>query len=54
MAEERDRLEVERLVNLVQGFGWKETKREEVDQKIVVTLERAKTVPATETGIGAG
>jgi len=54
MAEERDRLEVERLTNLVQGFGWKEIKREETDQKIIVTLERAKTVTVTETGAGAG
>jgi len=54
MAEERDRLEVERLINLVQGFGWKETKREESDQKIIVTIERSKTVPVSETGAGAG
>jgi len=54
MAEERDRLEVERLMNLVGGFGWKETRREETDTDIVVTITRAKTVPSTETGLGAG
>jgi len=54
MAEERDRLEMERLVNLVQGFGWKEIKREETESDIVITLKKPKTVQGTEGGPGAG
>lgn len=42
MAEERDRLEIERLINLVQGFGWKEVRREETETQMVITLARLK------------
>lgn len=52
MAEERDRLEVDRLINLVGGFGWSEIKREETNTEIIVTIKRKKTVISPETGLG--
>ena len=54
MVEERDRLEMERLVNLVQGFGWKEVKREETDTQIIITLEKKKFEVTAPTGVGPG
>jgi len=54
MVEERDRLEMERLLNLVQGFGWKEVKREETDTQIVITLVKPKFEVTAPSGLGAG
>lgn len=51
---ERDRLEIDRLGNLVTGFGWKVTKQEFTDDKIIVTLEKSRGpgVEVPETGAG--
>lgn len=54
MVEERDRLEMERLLNLVQGFGWKEQKREETDTQILITIVKAKFKVEAPTGVGPG
>jgi len=45
MAEIDRRIEVDRLVNLTQGFGWKMVKQEFLEDKLVVQLE--KKVPAS-------
>lgn len=39
MAEIRDELELERLRNLVVGFGWSITNQEFKTDRIIVTLE---------------
>ncbi len=39
------RIEVERIVNLVAGFGWKKTEERIEAGKVVLVLE--KTVPVT-------
>jgi len=46
MAEYPVTLEVERVLNLVMGFGWKKVKEEIVGNKIVLTIE--KTVMSAE------
>lgn len=40
MAIERDRLEIERLANLITGFGWSIVKQEFTTDKILISLER--------------
>lgn len=54
MAEELDRLELDRLMNLVSGFGWRLSKQELTEDKIIVTLEksRAPGVEVAEAGPG--
>lgn len=51
---ERDGLELDRLMNLVTGFGWKLKKQELTEDKIEVTLEksRAPGVEVPEAGPG--
>ena len=36
-------LEIERLVNLVKGFGWEKTSEKIEDGKVTVTLEKKTT-----------
>lgn len=47
MSVERERLEVDRVMNLVAGFGWQKTKEELTDEKLIITIEkpRAAEVP---------
>lgn len=40
--EARDRLEIDRLGNLITGFGWKVTKQEFTDEKIVIQIEKVR------------
>lgn len=39
------RIEIERIVNLTAGFGWKKVEEKVIDDKVTITLE--KTVPVT-------
>lgn len=49
---ERDRLEVDRLGNLITGFGWHIVKQEFTDEKIIISIEksRAPGVEVPEAG----
>ena len=51
---ERDRLEIDRLGNLIRGFGWNVAKQEFTEEKIIVTIEkkRAAGVEVEEAGPG--
>lgn len=40
------KIEIERIVNLVAGFGWVKIREEVSEGKVTLTLE--KTVPPTE------
>ena len=54
MALDRDKLEVDRLSNLITGFGWRILKQEFTEDKIVLVLEKDRA-PGVETGgPGAG
>lgn len=33
-------LEVERIINLVRGFGWEKIKEEIVDDRLIVTIQK--------------
>lgn len=39
-AFDRDRLEIDRLGNLISGFGWKIVKQEFTDEKMMVEIEK--------------
>ena len=49
---DKDRLEIDRLGNLVTGFGWRIAKQEFTDEKIIVTLDKPRSagVEIPETG----
>jgi len=51
---ERDRLEIDRVGNLITGFGWNITKQEFTDEKIIVQIERPRSpgVEVAEAGPG--
>jgi hypothetical protein len=50
MAGEQVKLEVDRVVNLTQGFGWTMERQEYVDGKISVVLTKTVTVGEAEAG----
>jgi len=49
MAIDKNRLEFERIRNLVQGFGWEVKKEEVQDDQIVMTLAKKRIVPIVGT-----
>ena len=54
MAVDRDKLEVDRINNLTQGFGWKITKQEFTEDKIRISLEKDRAPGVEAGGPGAG
>lgn len=52
MVEVKDRLEVDRLRNLTQGFGWEVAQEEYTDTHILITMKKARTAPILEVGAG--
>jgi hypothetical protein len=54
MALERDRLEIDRLGNLITGFGWKIRKQEFTEDKIIVTIEKTRGPGVEVPDAGAG
>ena len=48
-----DRLEVERVLNLVQGFQWEKTSEEVTDDYIIITIRKPRqSKPETSGGPG--
>lgn len=49
---ERDRLEIDRLMNLITGFGWRLAKQEFTDEKIIIQVEKPRSpgVEVAEAG----
>ena len=54
MADVSVELEIERLRNLIVGFGWAISKQEFLDDRIRVSLEKKRAVPAAPVGPGPG
>ena len=52
MAELQDQLEIDRLRNLTQGFGWEVVQQEFTDTHIILTLKKPRAVVAELTGVG--
>jgi len=47
MANDQERIEVERVVNLVSGFGWVKEKEELSDTDIKIVLSKQRRKPET-------
>lgn len=47
MPTNQERIEVERIVNLVTGFGWIKEKEELSDDDIKITLSKKRKQPET-------
>ena len=54
MPLDRDKLEVDRLSNLITGFGWKIIKQEFTEDKIKLELEKDRAPKVETGGVGAG
>jgi len=54
LADVQDRLEIDRLGNLITGFGWSIRKQEFTEDKIIIQIEkkRAPGVEVPEAGPG--
>ena len=53
MAIDLDRLEIERIDNLVRNFGWSKTKEDLTGTKIILTFEKPRIVTGIEGSEGA-
>ena len=54
MTVDRDKLEIDRLSNLITGFGWVITKQEFTTDKIIISLEKPRAPGVEVGGAGAG
>lgn len=48
----RETIEVERVVNLVKGFGWSKTKEETVGKDIFITIKKEMLTASEAVGAG--
>lgn len=53
MSIEQDKLEIERVDNLVLNFGWTKSSEEITDTEIILTLKKARSESLKEFGEGA-
>lgn len=54
MPETQDRLEILRIENLVQGFGWTVPRQEITETEIVIELRRPRTSSEVVPEVGPG
>ena len=47
-----DKLEVERILNLTQGFGWEKVSEQITDEHIELTLKKRRTDTGPPLGVG--
>jgi uncharacterized membrane protein YgcG len=53
MPIDQDRLEIERIENLLVNFDWKTVKQEITDDDIVLTIKKKRVTVDIELGAGA-
>ena len=53
MPVDLNRLEIERIINLVRNFGWDKVKEEFTDTDIVLTIKKPRVEPIPVLGEGA-
>ena len=53
MPPDRNRIEIERVDNLVRNFGWTKIKEEITDTDIILTVKKPRVEPIPELGEGA-
>jgi len=54
MVEVMEKLEIERVVNLIQGFGWEKVSEEYTDTHIVLIIKKPRIIMEIEPGAGPG
>jgi len=52
VAVDMNRQEIERIRNLVTGFGWVMTNEQVTDEDIIVTMKKKRVVPVSDFGVG--
>ena len=53
MPDDQNRMEIERIENLLINFDWKAIKQEITDKDIILTIQKKRIAPVVETGPGA-
>ena len=53
MPVDRNRIEIERIENLVRNFDWAKIKEEITDDDIILTISKKRVMPIPELGEGA-
>jgi len=53
MPVDLNRLEIERVVNLVTNFGWTKVREELTDTDVILTIKKLRVEAPPETGEGA-
>ena len=53
MPVDLNRLEIERVDNLIRNFGWSKIKEELTDTDIVLTIKKPRVEPIPDLGEGA-
>lgn len=53
MPSDQDRLEIERIDNLVRNFGWTKSSEQITDTDIVLTFSKPRSEVISPTGEGA-
>lgn len=51
MADVEDKLDIERVSNLIMGFGWRITKQETLPDRLILTVEKTRE-PTVEEQAG--
>ena len=54
MVEVAEKLEIERVNNLIQGFGWEKVSEEYTDTHIVLIIKKPRMAKEVEPGAGPG
>lgn len=54
MGEVQDKLEVDRLSNLITGFGWRISNQEYTEDKIILRVERNRSPEGESAAVGPG
>jgi len=54
VAVDRDKLEIDRINNLITGFGWRITEQKFTEDKIILSVEKDRAPGVEGGGVGAG
>lgn len=52
MAFDVNRMEIDRIRNLVKGFDWESVKEEITDDDLILTIKKKRATPPEESGAG--
>ena len=52
MMEISNKIEIDRITNLVLNFGWSKAKEEITDSDLILTFKKTRTQPIPEEAVG--